>query len=63
MDIFNCQWLNGGVVNLDYVVNLNLVEQYNAYTVVDCPNDNTKSIARKDWKSIAVFLDEFKHRS
>jgi hypothetical protein len=37
--------------------------QYKKYTVVDCPNDNTKSILRKVWKSIAVFLDELKHRS
>jgi hypothetical protein len=27
------------------------------YNVVDCPNDNTKSILSKYWKSIPVFLD------
>ena len=29
--------------------------QYKKYNVVDCPNDNTKTILIKNWKSIAVF--------
>jgi hypothetical protein len=27
---------------------------------VDCPNDNTKTILIKNWKSIAVFIDELR---
>ena len=31
--------------------------QYKKYNVAYCPNDNTKTILIKNWKSIPVFLD------